>query len=858
MRMHMTELRKLGRRLDALCQKGDPDLLSVYDRLAGEGIAAAHPFIARSVSNGCWWLAQLSELPEDCANGDPRVLVVAQALLSHPGPLTREIFAYRIDELQQSELLTAAEVYALIPAVRISYLLQLAEAFGSRESRVNNDKAYHAVTALWDLSKIDSDLWIRDLFPCDAILQHDPANAYAHMDVWTKETYRLAAGRLANKLKCKETEVSSAALELARKQSELTHNNTLPQCHVGYYLCDDGSGELAASINPESSRLSRVRAVFRAGLKYLYLLCQPILAVVVASCLWNIAVQGPLAWWSSAALGAGLLIVGWQAASQVAFITVTFLKRPERLPKLDFEAGIPPDQRVAIIIPAILVSENQVEQLVSCVESQYRQHSTSAVSWVVLTDLPESRTSPLADHDDALVRLCFERVSKLNEKYASLGPARFAFLHRRRQFNARERVWMGWERKRGAIEDLFRYVTQRTDAFVAKSEQAESLIGLKYAVVLDEDASVPVATLERLIGTICHPLNRAVIDPVSRRIVRGHGLVEPRMVFSQQSRTRWRLFDLVFDTNGKEGGYAPTPNSFQDLFGEAIFVGKGVYDVEAYVKVLSGRMPENLVLGHDIVEGAYLRPALASDVVAFEEFPHTYQSLTLRRHRWTRADWQNMVWLSPLIWERGKIRWSPIPLICRWSMLDRVRVDLIEITYCSLLIAGWLTPAVRPGALTAALLLLFVATWDLGIGIMLVSKILKGAVGDGVNRARTMIAAVHLRAAVFFISAPHQALIAADGISRSTWRLLARKRLLAWTITSQLDRERKSTIVDLYFFVVRVLGLLILLITIYKKPGATWYVSLFIFLWFASKPIAAWFNKQDVTQHSTLRWSVKR
>ncbi len=85
------------------------------------------------------------------------------------------------------------------------------------------------------------------------------------------------------------------------------------------------------------------------------------------------------------------------------------------------------------------------------------------------------------------------------------------------------------------------------------------------------------------------------------------------------------------------------------LFGEGSFIGKGIYDVDAFIRVLGNQFPENLILSHDLLEGCYARAALASDVQLYESSPQRYLADVSRRHRWVRGDWQISPWLLPRV-----------------------------------------------------------------------------------------------------------------------------------------------------------------------------------------------------------------
>jgi hypothetical protein len=171
-----------------------------------------------------------------------------------------------------------------------------------------------------------------------------------------------------------------------------------------------------------------------------------------------------------------------------------------------------------------------------------------------------------------------------------------------------------------------------------------------------------------------------------------------------QSEVRKSWFGRLF---GGEEGIDPytlaVSDTYQDLFGEGSFVGKGIYDVEVFQALLAGRFPENRILSHDLLEGGYVRSGLVSDVVLYENLPPDYLADAARRHRWIRGDWQIARWLlSRVPSSVGAVK-NPLRPLYRWKIFDNLRRSLVPpATLALLFLAGLDNRGGGPGFFPAA------------------------------------------------------------------------------------------------------------------------------------------------------------
>ena len=241
-------------------------------------------------------------------------------------------------------------------------------------------------------------------------------------------------------------------------------------------------------------------------------------------------------------------------------------------------------------------------------------------------------------------------IRALNARYASEHGETFFLFHRPRRWNAHERVWMGYERKRGKLADLNALLRNGSpDRFSAIVGQPGVLATVKYVITLDTDTQLPRDSARQFVAAMAHPLNRPQYDQAAQRVVEGYGILQPRVAVSLPGTNRSPYARL----NASEPGIDPYTRAvsdvYQDLFGEGSFIGKGIYDVDAFERALSDRFPENRILSHDLLEGSYARAGLMSDVQLYEEYPARYSTDVNRRYRWIRGDWQIARWAFPRV-----------------------------------------------------------------------------------------------------------------------------------------------------------------------------------------------------------------
>src|SRR4030095_11152998 len=367
---------------------------------------------------------------------------------------------------------------------------------------------------------------------------------------------------------------------------------------------------------------------------------------------------------------------------------VTSFLRPQRLPKLDFrKTGVPAGSRTAVVIPTLFANVGSVERALEHLEVQFLANRGANLHFVVLSDFTDA-PAEVQEDDAAIVQAAIAGVNALNARYGP-GDNAFYLLHRPRRFNPQQGVWMGWERKRGKLADFNHLVRGGPeDAFSVVLGDLAVLREVRYVITLDADTVLPPETAPLLVGAMAHPLNRAGFDAAGTRVVRGDGILQPRVGVSLPSANRTRFASIYSGHPGVDPYTTAVSDLYQDLYGEGSFTGKGIYDVDAFERATHGRFPPNTLLSHDLIEGCFARAGLVTDVQVFDDYPSSYLTWTRRKHRWIRGDWQLLPWTRRTIPGPAGPTPNPLPAIAHWKIIDNLRRSVVEIAQLAFLVAG--------------------------------------------------------------------------------------------------------------------------------------------------------------------------
>jgi cyclic beta-1,2-glucan synthetase len=663
------------------------------------------------------------------------------------------------------------------------------------------------------------------------------------MEYESREDYRKVIGDLARNSGKSETDVAEAAVGLAvMMQARAVGGRAWERrIHVGFYLIDAGLPALRKAIGYKHPITHRIRDLVLEYPNAFYLI-----GIEISTFLIVVGLLSGLAELTPIVAGLFLLMLpATQAAVDFMNNLTSFLVPPRALPKLDFSEGVPSEYATMVAVPTLLLNERQVRELVNDLEIRYLANRDPNLYFALVTDSPDA-DKPV-DERDVLVGTCRGLIEGLNERYGKTGRGQFFLFHRHRIYNPSEGRWMGWERKRGKLLDLNQLLRGGFDSFPVKVGDESVLPQIQYIITLDSDTQLPRNAAARLVGTIAHPLNRAVLDVRSQTVVEGYGILQPRIGISIQSAATSRLASIYSGQTGFDIYTRAISDVYQDLFGEGIFTGKGIYEIDALRHTLEFRFPDNSLLSHDLIEGAYARAGLVSDIELIDDYPSHFSAYSRRKHRWVRGDWQIMRWVLPRVPDyQRKIGPNPITLISRWKIVDNLRRSLFEPATLILLLAGWMYLPGEPWYWTlASILLLLMPTYS-----NLLFSILRAPVRSPFFKAwlkDTALAVLrgHFHAFLNIVFLLHQALLSVDAIGRSMMRVFVTKRkLLEWETAAEAESAlRRKSKVDVYLEWSPWLALLIGVAVTLIRPRALPVALPILALWFGARLISAWLNR---------------
>ena len=688
--------------------------------------------------------------------------------------------------------------------------------------RISTTNAFGSLRAL---ARIDFTEVFESASLMDGELRADPSGIYGRSDFNTRDRCRRAVERMSRHSGVGELDVARHAVALAK----LGRN---PQSqHVAYYLLDDGVRQLEAEIHARIPSGIRIIRGLRARATVVYL------TGVIGLTLGFTALALALAWDAGVrqqVLLAVLGILGLFPLSELAIQTlnalVISLFAPESLPKLDFKEGIPPEHATLVVIPMMLASVEVVRRELEKLEVRFLANKETNLFFSLFPDFTDAAT-PTAAGDDELLQAAKEGIDHLNARYSG---GRFLLFHRDRAWSESEQAWIGRERKRGKLEDLNAYLSGENPPDILRAGSLP--LPIRYVMTLDADTQLPPEAARRMVATIAHPLNQAVVDADSKTRRRGFSIIQPRVSIALPGATATRFTRVFADTSGTDPYCQSVSDAQQDLFGEAIFHGKAIYDLNAFRGILADRFPLETLLSHDLIEGAHVGVGLASEIELFENLPLDYASYSQRQHRWIRGDWQIAAWMMGRVPAAGGGTVpNPLPVIGRWRIFDNLRRSLVPVASLLLLLFGWLISG-APGI------------WTLVIGLAVAIPALAPLLD---RLARRLQGSVHgwqgatdelVRALVMLVFLPHQAWLAMDAIIRALYRRhVSHRKLLEWRTAEGAggNAQRQLTLRQMWVICGCSLALLILL----ALKGAIAPAALFVALWAASPAVIRWLDR---------------
>ncbi|MGE5090887.1 MAG: GH36-type glycosyl hydrolase domain-containing protein [Bacillota bacterium] len=645
------------------------------------------------------------------------------------------------------------------------------------------------LTSLRRISRLDWDVFFESQSLTEATLREDPSAHYAAMTFETRDHYRHVVENVARGARAEEEDVARRAIALAEARRDA--GAAVRETHVGFFLIDSGRIELERAVGYRPDWRERLFRLMSSHPGSSYFGGMLLLSLLLLAALF--ALVHP----ATPAAQALLLLLALVPVSEVAVATVnqllTVVLPPARLPKLDFrERGVPDEMRTVVVVPTLLPSVEVVREQLEHLEVQFLANRERNIHFALLGDFADAAHEHEPD-DDAILAAAVEGIQALNRAYGEGGHCAFHLLHRSRQWNPRQGVWMGWERKRGKLGQFNAFLLGGPIApFTTVAGDAERLRGASCVLTLDSDTTLPRDAADLMVGALAHPLNRAQFDPALGRVVRGYAILQPRVGVALTSAYRTRFAAVHSGHPGVDPYTTAVSDVYQDLYGEGSYTGKGIYDVAAFERATEGRFPENALLSHDLIEGAFAGAALMTDVQLFDDYPATYLTHARRKHRWIRGDWQLLPWLRARVPARDGLAPNPLSTISRWKILDNLRRSLVEIFQVALFVAGCTVLPGSPLVWTGIVLLAVAWPWLLSTLLAVIRPPRDGSwrgYYKAVARDAGASADQFILAVVFLA---HQAALSADAISRTLYRMLvSRRHLLEWHAASQVERSSR-------------------------------------------------------------------
>ncbi len=788
-----------------------------------------------------YWVDRMTKM----ARHDPKslILVIADMARSDP-PLTSAFVAEMSRQLQGS---SGPLLFALSwIQQRLSEKNQTLEQMISAEIQAQAADQVSFGNSISSLRLLDTSDWrsfVERLSIVEHTLRSDPADEYAAMDFETRDRYRHVVEEIARKGGVSENLVAQKAVELAslaRNRDEQEERES----HLGYYLIDDGREALEEALFHHPFGIDHLKRLGHAHLFSLY--AGGILFLTLLVLYFAITRLLPFDWYIALPTLVLLLFPVSQSVTKVTNWVCTLFLTPVSLPKMDYSNGIPNDRKTVVVIPTVLSTVADVSKLLDSLEIRFLANKEKNLFFALLTDLKNAPAAQMPT-DAELVSLLSNGILTLNEKYRKENPDTFFLMHRSRTYNPGEGIFMGYERKRGILEAFNNFLSDPgKNPFSCVVGNPKALTDITCVITLDTDTDLPRNSARSLIGAIAHPLNRPWIDPKTRVIRKGYGILQPRVELSLSLSGVSRFVSLFGGEQGIDPYTRVVSDVYQDAFFEGSFIGKGIYDLETFSLVVKGRFPENLILSHDLLEGCYARTGLVSDIQIFEEYPNSYLADIIRRHRWIRGDWQILPWIFSSVPDSTsqKLK-NPLSFLSRWKIFDNLMRSLTTPVTLLLLLLSW-TVLEDPLFWTVFIISLFLIPPIIIACHKVIRKpgehTLRMHIHDMGLDLRGMIAVPLLTLAFL----PFEAYINLDAIVRSCWRMkVSHHNLLEWTTHQEAGRRGISDISGSYriMWPAPVIGAGLLILPGILPLSASPACILFACAWIISPAIAWWISQ---------------
>lgn len=704
----------------------------------------------------------------------------------------------------------------------------------------------NSIGSLRFLAKMDWREFVETMSLVEQTLRQDIDGVYSRMDFHTRDYYRHAVEKIAKKSILSEREVAQAVVALAAESAQQNPGNKR-KAHIGYYLVDAGLRQIEKIAQVRLSGIQSIKKTTNHYKNALYIISSLLITFGVAAGLISKAYYDGVNTYLWILVSMVSLLVASQFALSIVNWISTLLVQPNPLPRMDFSTGFPNESRTLVVVPTLLSYPRQVENLLGDLEVRYLANKDPNLLFGLLTDFKDANEEHQKG-DGILVEVASAGIENLNRKYGKGNNDTFFLFHRPRVWNAVDKIWMGYERKRGKLTDLNHLIKEGIKtpfSVIVGDEHIYSTI--KYVITLDTDTQLPRDSAWKLAGIMSHPLNQAVYDEKRNVVVDGYGIIQPRIAISLHGATRTPYTRMHENDSGIDPYTRVVSDIYQDIFHEGSFIGKGIYDVDAFEKVLDNRFPDNRILSHDLLEGSYTRCAFASDVQFYEEYPSRYDIDISRRHRWIRGDWQIANWFLPWVpGKNGKLQGNPVSALSRWKIFDNLRRSLLPVALVTLLIAGW---TVLPSSwfwTLSVVAIIFLPSFIIS-GWSIIRKPDEITFTHHINNATRAASKGVLQSLFTLICLPYEAYISLDAILRTGWRInFSHKNLLQWNPSNFVQGKPHESVFK--SFAVMWVAPLVALATGAVLYYSAYFITLalampFLLLWLLSPALVWWQGK---------------
>ena len=688
----------------------------------------------------------------------------------------------------------------------------------------------------------------------EEILKKDPVKVYSKMDYKTRIYYRNKLKEISKKTKISEIYIARKCLELSGieyEKSNMVSNNK--KAHVGYYLIADGEPKLLEIL--QNKKVPRQNNMHKAQ-KYITALA--VVTIVLAGVYGlyiNTQINNIVL---SLILSILLLIPIETIFTQIAQYILGKTKNTKIIPKLDFRNGIPEQNATFVVIPTIIKNGKRVEELMHKLEVYYIANKSDNIYFALLGDCSTSSNEE-EGFDEEVINTGKKMVDILNKKYPDEKFTKFNFIYRKRMWNEGEEAYLGWERKRGLLNQFNEYILGNiSNPFKTNTiTNLASMPPIKYIITLDADTDLVLNSARELIGAMAHILNKPELNKSEDLVIAGHALIQPRIGIDLMSSIK-SLYTKIYAGAGGVDVYANAISDiYQDNFEEGIFTGKGIYDLKIFSKILNNEIPENTILSHDLLEGSYLRCGLATDIMLMDGYPVGYNSSKSRLHRWIRGDWQIIIWLKDKIKnKRGEIKNNPLNILSKYKIFDNLVRSLLEVssvlTIIYMCILDYFYKIKIWPIITTVLIAVLTPTV-----IDVINKIVFKREGEKrqktFNKTLSGINASLLRGLFTLATLPDKAYMSANAICKTLYRLkVSKKHMLEWVTAEEAEKMAKKNIKSYYInmapnIILGILGVLYIFINA-KNPFSV-LIFVISLLWLIAPAIMCYISKEIVVNN---------